>query len=132
MPRIKRIVPMLVLAAMLSSLTFALACGGETIVEVEKIVRETVVVEKEVEVVKEVEVEKEVEVVKEVVKEVEKEVEVQVTPTPVPLGYQDIPRNRTLIMAGLGGEHPGAFTDIENFNAHCIRPAAKGSTSTLA
>ncbi len=144
MPKIKRIVPMLVLVAMLSSLTFALACGSETIVretvvvekevvkevevikEVEKeveVVKEVEVekvVEKEVEVIKEVEVEKEVEVVKEVEVEkvVEKEVAVEVTPTPVPLGYQDVPRNRTLIMAGLGGEHPGAFTDIENFNSH--------------
>ena len=35
--------------------------------------------------------------------------------TPVE-GLADIPRNRTLIMAGLGGEHPGGFTDIELFN----------------
>ena len=118
MPKTKRIVPMLILAAMLSALTFALACGSETIVEV---TREVEVV-KEVEVEKVVEVEKEVEVVKEVEVEkvVEKEVavEVEVTPTPVPLGYTDVPRSRTLIMAGLGGEHPGAFTDIEQFNAH--------------
>ena len=26
-------------------------------------------------------------------------------------GLKDIPRNRTLISAGLGGEHPGGFTD---------------------
>src|SRR5262245_14871411 len=31
-------------------------------------------------------------------------------------GVAAIPRNRTLIMAGLGGEEPGAFTDVENFN----------------
>ncbi|MBV7329570.1 ABC transporter substrate-binding protein [Chloroflexi bacterium TSY] len=34
----------------------------------------------------------------------------------VPAGLDDIPRNRTLIMAGLGGEHPGGFTDVELFN----------------
>jgi peptide/nickel transport system substrate-binding protein len=35
-----------------------------------------------------------------------------------PAGLADIPRNRTLIMAGLGGEHPGGFTDIELFNTY--------------
>ena len=60
----------------------------------------------EVEVIKEVEVEKVV------------EKEVVVTPTPVPSGYADIGRSDSLIMAGLGGEHPGAFTDVEQFNAH--------------
>ena len=60
----------------------------------------------EVEVIKEVEVEKVV------------EKEVVVTPTPVPSGYADIDRSDSLIMAGLGGEHPGAFTDVEQFNAH--------------
>src|SRR5258708_5352529 len=29
---------------------------------------------------------------------------------------RDVPRNRTLIMAGLGGEHPGGFTDVDNYN----------------
>lgn len=33
-----------------------------------------------------------------------------------PEGLASIPRERTLIMAGLGGEHPGAFTDVELFN----------------
>lgn len=33
-------------------------------------------------------------------------------------GGQDVPRNRTLIMAGLGGEHPGGFTDVELFNPY--------------
>ena len=33
-----------------------------------------------------------------------------------PAGLADIPRNRTLIMAGLGGEHFGGFTDVELFN----------------
>jgi len=28
----------------------------------------------------------------------------------------DVPRNRTMIMAGLGGEMPGGFTDVDNFN----------------
>jgi peptide/nickel transport system substrate-binding protein len=29
----------------------------------------------------------------------------------------EVPRNRTLIMAGLGGEHFGGFTDLGNFNS---------------
>src|SRR5438094_10010044 len=29
----------------------------------------------------------------------------------------DVPRNRTLIMAGLGGEHFGGFTDLGNYNS---------------
>ncbi|MCL5942766.1 MAG: ABC transporter substrate-binding protein, partial [Actinobacteria bacterium] len=33
-----------------------------------------------------------------------------------PSGLKQVPRNRTLIMAGLGGEHPGGFTDVDNFN----------------
>jgi peptide/nickel transport system substrate-binding protein len=33
-------------------------------------------------------------------------------------GIPEVPRNRTLIMAGLGGEHPGAFTDVELFNPY--------------
>ena len=33
-------------------------------------------------------------------------------------GIANIPRNRTLIMAGLGGEHPGGFTDVELFNPY--------------
>jgi peptide/nickel transport system substrate-binding protein len=37
-------------------------------------------------------------------------------PAAAPAGLADIPRNRTLIMAGLGGEHFGGFTDIELFN----------------
>jgi hypothetical protein len=40
-----------------------------------------------------------------------------------PEGLKDVPRNRTLIMAGLGGEHPGGFTDIELFNSYPMRPA---------
>jgi len=62
----------------------------EKVVEKEKVVKETVIVEKVVE------------------------------PTPavaVP-GLKPVPRNRTLIMAGLGGEHPGAFLDVENFNVY--------------
>lgn len=35
-----------------------------------------------------------------------------------PSGIPDVPRNRTLIAAGLGGEHPGGFTDIELFNSY--------------
>jgi peptide/nickel transport system substrate-binding protein len=33
-------------------------------------------------------------------------------------GIPEVPRNRTLIMAGLGGEHPGAFTDVDLFNSY--------------
>jgi peptide/nickel transport system substrate-binding protein len=33
-------------------------------------------------------------------------------------GLAEVPRNRTLIMAGLGGEHPGAFTDVDLFNSY--------------
>ena len=33
-----------------------------------------------------------------------------------PGALKDVPRNRTLIMAGLGGEHPGGFTDVDNYN----------------
>src|SRR5260370_40545129 len=29
----------------------------------------------------------------------------------------DVPRNRTLIMAGLGGEHYGGFTDLGNYTS---------------
>src|SRR5690242_5767511 len=33
---------------------------------------------------------------------------------------KDVPRNRTMIMAGLGGEQPGGFTDIDNFNPYLV------------
>ena len=33
-----------------------------------------------------------------------------------PGALKEVPRNRTLIMAGLGGEHPGGFTDVDNYN----------------
>src|SRR5438270_13319252 len=29
---------------------------------------------------------------------------------------KDVPRSRTLIMAGLGGQHPGGITDVDNYN----------------
>ena len=110
------------------------ACGGDEVVE--KIVVQTVVVEKQVpgeKVVETVIVEKQVageKVVETVI--VEKQVEKKVvetvivekvlvaTPTPkvTVAGRAEVPRNRTMIMAGLGGEHPGAFTDVENFNPH--------------
>ena len=128
--RLKYALPALV--ALVTALSFAIACGGETVVEVTRVVREEVpvevtrVVEEEVEVTRVVEEEVQVEVTRVIERErvieatrvVEQRVEVEVTPTPVPLGYADIPRNRTLIMAGLGGEHFGGFTDIENFNPH--------------
>ncbi|MDQ3248285.1 MAG: ABC transporter substrate-binding protein, partial [Chloroflexota bacterium] len=37
-------------------------------------------------------------------------------------------RNRTLIMAGLGGEHPGGFTDIELFNTYAPGLSRSGFT----
>lgn len=40
------------------------------------------------------------------------------SPAAAPLAQADVPRNRTMIMAGLGGEHPGGFTDIDNFNPY--------------
>jgi len=75
---------------------------------VEKIVKETVVVAGTPQVVeKEVVVEKQVTQV----------VEVTAAPTAEPSGgIKKVPRNRTLIMAGLGGEHFGGFTDVEMFN----------------
>jgi peptide/nickel transport system substrate-binding protein len=33
-------------------------------------------------------------------------------------GLKAVPRNRTLIMAGLGGEEVGAFTDVQDFNMY--------------
>jgi peptide/nickel transport system substrate-binding protein len=41
---------------------------------------------------------------------------------------RQVPRNRTLIMAGLGGEHPGAFTDIDNFNQYLPGLSRSGYT----
>src|SRR5579859_6866138 len=35
----------------------------------------------------------------------------------MPANIPDVPRNRTLIMAGLGGEHFGGFTDLGNYNS---------------
>ncbi len=43
-----------------------------------------------------------------------------------PEGLASIPRNRTLIMAGLGGEHPGAFTDVELFNHFALGTSRSG------
>ena len=40
----------------------------------------------------------------------------------------NIPRNRTLIMAGLGGEHPGGFTDIDTFNQYLPGLSRSGYT----
>src|SRR5712692_8672069 len=38
-------------------------------------------------------------------------------PGAAPAGQlKEVPRSRTLIMAGLGGEHPGGFTDVDNYN----------------
>jgi len=45
-----------------------------------------------------------------------------------PEGIPDVPRNRTLIMAGLGGEHPGGFTDIELFNSYAPGLSRSGFT----
>ncbi|MCB0080574.1 MAG: hypothetical protein KDE47_06575, partial [Caldilineaceae bacterium] len=43
-------------------------------------------------------------------------------------GLPEVPRNRTLIMAGLGGEHPGAFTDVELFNSYAPGLSRSGFT----
>jgi len=43
-----------------------------------------------------------------------------------PAGLKDIPRNRTLIMAGLGGEQPGGFTDIDLFNPYAAGLSRSG------
>ncbi|MCB0185467.1 MAG: hypothetical protein KDE31_14455, partial [Caldilineaceae bacterium] len=45
-----------------------------------------------------------------------------------PSGLKDVPRNRTLIMAGLGGEQPGAFTDMELFNSYSPGLSRSGFT----
>ena len=49
---------------------------------------------------------------------IEKVVEVPSSAIVKVTGIADVPRNRTLIMAGLGGEHPGGFTDVELFNPY--------------
>jgi peptide/nickel transport system substrate-binding protein len=40
----------------------------------------------------------------------------------------NVPRNRTLIMAGLGGEHFGGFTDLGNFNSFSPTNSRSGWT----
>lgn len=45
-----------------------------------------------------------------------------------PEGIAEVPRNRTLIIAGLGGEHPGAFTDVELFNSYVVGFSRSGFT----
>ncbi len=40
----------------------------------------------------------------------------------------DVPRNRTLIMAGLGGEHFGGFTDLGNYNSFAPTISRSGWT----
>jgi peptide/nickel transport system substrate-binding protein len=109
MTTIYRLLSGLLLAAVFMAVV---ACGGtETVVE--KVVETVIVTEKGDTVVERV---VETVIVTEKGDTVEKIVEV--TPTSVPTGFSDIPRSKTLIMAGLGGEHPGAFTDVENFNPH--------------
>ncbi len=39
-----------------------------------------------------------------------------------------VPRGRTLIPAGLGGEHPGGYTDIDNFNQYLPGGSRSGYT----
>jgi len=86
--------------------------GEEKIVEVEKIVKETVVVTEE--------------------KVVEKVVEVEAKPEGYVEGLADIPRNRTLIMAGLGGEMPGGFTDIKWFNRFVANASSRSGINQSA
>ena len=108
---ISKLLSRLLLAAVFMAVV---ACGGtETVVE--RVVETVIVTEKGDTVIETVIVTEKGDTVIETVV-VEKVVEV--TPTAVPKGFRDIPRNRTMIMAGLGGEHPGAFTDVENFNPH--------------
>jgi len=45
-----------------------------------------------------------------------------------PASLKDVPRNRTLILAGLGGEHPGAFTDVDIFNPFSLTYSRSGYT----
>ena len=109
MRSISRLLPALLLAAAIMAV---IACGGETVTVVETVIvtekGDTVVVtEKGDTVIQTVVVTKKGDTVV-----------VEVTPTAVAAGFKDVPRSKTLIMAGLGGEHPGAFTDVENFNAH--------------
>jgi hypothetical protein len=47
-------------------------------------------------------------------------------------GLKEVPRNRTLIMAGLGGEHPGGFTDIELFNSYAPGLSRSGFTQACS
>ena len=123
MTKISRFLPGLLLAA---AFMVVIACGStETVIQtviVEKEVAgqtvvETVIVTEKGDTV--VVTEKGDTVVQTVVvTEKGDTVIVEVTPTPVAAGFKDVPRSKTLIMAGLGGEHPGAFTDVENFNPH--------------
>ena len=46
----------------------------------------------------------------------------------MPANIPDVPRNRTLIMAGLGGEHFGGFTDLGNFNSYSPTISRSGWT----
>lgn len=82
------------------------ACQPQTVEKVvEKVVKETVIVEGTPQVVEKV--------VKETVV-VEKVVE----PTKASSGIAEVPRNRTWIAAGMGGEMVGGFTDVEMFNPY--------------
>src|SRR5215204_3954385 len=47
-------------------------------------------------------------------------------------GLAPVGRNRTLIMAGLGGEHPGAFLDVENFNLYAPGGISRSGMVTSA
>ncbi|MCC6630374.1 MAG: ABC transporter substrate-binding protein [Chloroflexi bacterium] len=50
-------------------------------------------------------------------------------PAAAPAGQvKQVPRGRTLIMAGLGGEHPGAFTDVDAFNQYLPGLSRSGYT----
>ena len=109
---ISKLLSRLLLAAVFMAVV---ACGGtETVVE--RVVETVIVTEKGETIVITEKGDTVVQTV--VVTEKGDTVFVEVTPTAVAKGFRDIPRNRTMIMAGLGGEHPGAFTDVENFNPH--------------
>ena len=56
------------------------------------------------------------------------------TPTAAaaPAGLKAIPRNRTMISAGLGGEHVGGYTDIDNQNSYLVGMSRGGHNTGAA
>ena len=97
---------------MIASLALA-ACQPQVVEKVvEKVVKETVVVDGKPQVVEKVVTE----VVKQTVVVEKRSCEAPTDAKGAVAGLKEVPRNRTWIVAGLGGEHPGGFTDVEMFN----------------